>query len=149
MLKIPPPVIGLLIAIAMWLLSKYLPIYPVVFPYQTAVAAVVLVIGLVIDFSALWSFRKAKTTINPLKPENSSSVVTTGIYRYSRNPMYLGMLLILVAIAIYLCSVSPFLLLPVFVWIITVNQIIPEEKILTGLFGHPYIEYLTAVRRWI
>ncbi len=149
MLKIPPPVIGLLVAVAMWLVSKYLPVYRFGFTYQTAAAVLVLFMGFTIDVSALWSFRKAKTTINPLKPENTSNVVTTGIYRYSRNPMYLGMLLILLAVALYLGSVLAFLLLPLFVWIININQIIPEEEVLTEKFGQPYLDYLSKVRRWL
>ncbi len=149
MIKIPPPVIGLLVAVAMWLLTKDMPLYRFSFPLQSLLALLVLLAGLTIDFSALWSFRKAETTINPLKPENTSNVVTTGIYRYSRNPMYLGMLFILLAVAIYLGGVTSFILLPVFVWIINVNQIIPEERILQDKFGQPYNDYLASVRRWL
>jgi len=148
-IKIPPPVIGLLVAVAMWLLTKYLPLYRFSLPLQSLIALLVLLAGLTIDCSALWSFRKAKTTINPLKPENTSNVVTTGIYRYSRNPMYLGMLFILLAVAIYLGGVTSFFLLPVFVWIININQIIPEERILQDKFGQPYKDYLASVRRWL
>lgn len=149
MLKIPPPVIGLLVALAMWLLSSTLPVYRFALPWQHIFAALILLVGLSIDFSALWSFRKAKTTINPLKPETTSNVVTTGIYRYSRNPMYLGMLFILTAFAVYLGALTPFLLLPVFVLIISINQIIPEERILRNKFGQPYDDYLASVRRWL
>ena len=149
MLKIPPPVIGLLLAATMWLLSSYLPVYRFEFPWQNLVATLVLIGGLSIDFSALWCFIKAKTTINPLQPQQTSKVVTTGIYRYSRNPMYLGMLIILTATALYLGALTAFLLLPVFVWIITLNQIIPEERILQKKFGQPYVNYLVSVRRWL
>jgi protein-S-isoprenylcysteine O-methyltransferase Ste14 len=148
-LKIPPPVIGLLVALAMWLLSSHLPMYRFAIPGQNLIAVLILLGGLSIEFSALWSFKKAKTTINPLKPENTSNVVTTGIYRYSRNPMYLGMLFILTAFAVYLGALTPFLLLPVFVLIISTNQIIPEERILRNKFGQPYENYLASVRRWL
>ncbi len=149
MLKVPPPVIGIIAAVSMWLLSKYFPVLRLQFPLQTSIAALILITGLLIDLSALWSFRKARTTINPLKPENTSSVVTTGIYQYSRNPMYLGMLLILIAVATYLGSLSSLVILPLFVMVLNVSQIVPEEKILTNLFGSAYVDYTKRVRRWI
>lgn len=112
-------------------------------------ALLIAAIALSIDISALWSFRKAKTTINPLTPDKSSAVVSTGVYRYSRNPMYAGMLLLLIAWGIYLGTLSVWILPPLFVWIITVNQIIPEEHALQKLFGQNYLDYKNSVRRWL
>ncbi|MEM7256457.1 MAG: isoprenylcysteine carboxylmethyltransferase family protein [Pseudomonadota bacterium] len=148
-LKIPPPVIGLSCALVMWLLAKALPITVIELPARTLLAILLAVIAIVIDVSALWAFRKAKTTINPLSPQNSSSVVTTGIYRYSRNPMYLGMLLLLIALGIYLGKLSPWVMPPLFIWLINQWQIKPEEKILTGMFGESYQDYMNNVRRWL
>lgn len=94
-------------------------------------------------------FRRANTTVNPLKPQAASSLVTAGIYRYTRNPMYLGLLFLLVAWAVLLSS--PFALLgPVaFVTYISRFQIVPEERVLAALFGAEYAAYQAGVRRWL
>ena len=85
-----------------------------------------------------------------IKPFKRSSVlVTTGPYRYSRNPMYLGLVLILIGIAILQGSISPVLVIPVFIWLITNNIIKKEEKMLEETFGDAYLEYKKQVRRWI
>ncbi len=133
----------------MWLLSRHLPLFS--FPYQwfNYPGYLLIVAGLSLDLIAAIQFHRAKTTINPLRPENSSSVVTTGLYRFTRNPMYLGMLTALFGFAFLLKSLSGFLALPVFVLLINQLQIIPEEKTLTQLFGDSYQEYLNKVRRWL
>jgi protein-S-isoprenylcysteine O-methyltransferase Ste14 len=94
-------------------------------------------------------FRRANTTVNPLKPQAASSLVTIGIYRYTRNPMYLGLLFLIVAWAVLLSS--PFALLgPVtFVAFIGRFQIVPEERVLSALFGEEYAAYKSHVRRWL
>lgn len=147
--KIPPPIIGLCSAACMWLLSTYAPIHHIEIPLNHILAATLAVMGLTIDLAALWSFKKAKTTVNPINPEKTSKVVTTGIYRYTRNPMYLGMLLLLFAFAIYLNTASPWLIPVLFVWVITVSQIKREEQTLEKLFGQDYVMYKQAVRRWL
>ena len=149
LIKIPPPVIGLLCAGTMWLLASHLPLYSFNLSWLVPLAVLVAVIAVAVDLSALWSFRKAKTTINPLTPGKTSTVVTHGIYRYSRNPMYVGMLGLLIAFALYLGKVSPWLIPPLFIWMITINQIVPEEKALEQLFGEHYRQYKNTVRRWL
>ena len=99
--------------------------------------------------SGLIAFRKSKTTVNPLTPENASSLVIVGIYRVTRNPMYLGMLLILSAWGLFLGKAITFLVLPVFVTFINKFKIIPKEGALGRLFGQVFLDYLSAVRRWI
>lgn len=84
-----------------------------------------------------------------MKPDESSDLVVSGIYKYTRNPMYLGLLIILCSWAVYLADFVSLLLLPVFVWYITTYQIIPEEQILENKFGMKYIQYKHNVRRWI
>lgn len=84
-----------------------------------------------------------------MKPQNTSDLVKTGLYHYSRNPMYVGLLVILTGYAIYLGSITPFLLLPLFYWVITTQQIIPEEKILEEKFGQEYLDYKKSVKRWL
>jgi protein-S-isoprenylcysteine O-methyltransferase Ste14 len=99
--------------------------------------------------SGFVAFRHAKTTVNPLSPANSSSLVTSGIYRFTRNPMYVGLALVLLAWALFLSS--PWSLLGPLVFVLYINrfQIVPEERILSGIFGEAYSAYRTKVRRWL
>ncbi|MGB5599733.1 MAG: isoprenylcysteine carboxylmethyltransferase family protein, partial [Thiothrix litoralis] len=101
------------------------------------------------DFWSLGLFFRAHTTFNPIHPERTQALVTQGPYRYTRNPMYVGMLIILLGWSIWLGSISPFLLLPLFVWVLTKQQIIPEEKILEQTFGDAYLAYKRRVSRWL
>jgi protein-S-isoprenylcysteine O-methyltransferase Ste14 len=94
-------------------------------------------------------FRRAKTTVNPLTPEASSMVVRSGIYRYSRNPMYLGMLLGLGGLATLLANPFNLMLLPLFVLFLNQFQIIPEENALIDKFGQDFRDYQAQVRRWL
>jgi protein-S-isoprenylcysteine O-methyltransferase Ste14 len=147
-LKIPPPIYMLIFAGLMWLLDEFFPIYH--WPVNTEIFGICLIItGAAIDFSSLIGFLKSKTTINPMHPENAHSLVTSGMYHFSRNPMYLGLFFLLLGWSIYLGTLSPLLLLPVFIWVLTKMQIQPEEKILEGLFGESYVKYKQRVRRWI
>lgn len=84
-----------------------------------------------------------------MKPQNSSQLVTEGLYRYTRNPMYVGMLVMLLGWALYLGSLSPLFILPLFIWVINTQQIFPEEAFLTKKFGESYRIYLQAVPRWL
>ncbi|MEW6982627.1 isoprenylcysteine carboxylmethyltransferase family protein [Colwelliaceae bacterium 6471] len=144
------PVFQVIIAIAiMWLLTAIFPHVSYNIVGARTGAILVFTIALFIGLSAIISFRRHQTTVNPIKPETASKVVNTGIYAYSRNPMYLGMLLLLVALSLYLGNFIAFLVLPVFVWYITKYQIKPEEKALQRLFGSEYQTYMDNVRRWI
>lgn len=95
------------------------------------------------------SFRYAGTTVNPLRPQDASSLVTSGVYRMTRNPMYTGLLLMLLAWAVFLSALWSFLVLPVFVLYVTRFQIQPEERMLAVIFGETYREYTNRVRRWL
>lgn len=149
-LRIPPPLVGLIIAAAMWVIASWLPpllSLPVSIRLPTAVFLVLA--GVAVALSGVISFRRAQTTVNPLKPETSTSLVSTGIYRITRNPMYLGMLAVLLAWAAYLPSVWALLGPVAFALYITRFQIIPEERALHSLFGAAFLEYTTRVRRWL
>jgi protein-S-isoprenylcysteine O-methyltransferase Ste14 len=100
------------------------------------------------DLTSLWAFLKVHTTINPLRPTQTQHLVTSGLYRYTRNPMYLGLGLMLFGWALYLGALSPFLLLPAFIWVITQMQILSEEAILQAKFGQVYKDYQQHVPRW-
>jgi protein-S-isoprenylcysteine O-methyltransferase Ste14 len=95
------------------------------------------------------SFKRAKTTINPMKPESSSSLVISGIYKLSRNPMYLGFLLVLVGWAVLLSNALAFVFVPAFIFYMNRFQIDPEEKALAGKFGQEFLDYKSRVRRWL
>jgi len=147
--KIPPPVVGVLVAAGMWsiaALGPQLPISPG--PKYSAVAILVLA-GLAFDLLGLWAFRASRTTVNPLKPERASALVTGGVYRVSRNPMYVGMTFMLLAWAVNLSAVLPFVGIVVFILYITHFQIRPEERVLKGIFGEEYSTYAARVRRWL
>ena len=143
----------LLFALAMWLLA------PLTAPlstqlgrtalYSTVLALCLAVTGIAVALAGVLAFRRAKTTVDPRVPQQSSSLVIRGIYRYSRNPMYLGFLLLLIAWGCYLQSGVALLLLPLFVLYMNWFQITPEERHLLHKFGADYQAYLTQVRRWL
>lgn len=148
-LKIPPPVYGVSIGVLMWLLNQYLPIAHWISSPWNQVGLALIAMALSFDLWSLFLFFRSKTTPNPMKPENSKHIVTTGLYKISRNPMYVGLLFVLLGYAIWLGSVTPFLLLPLFVLLITTQQIIPEEEMLEEKFGQEYLDYKMRVRRWL
>jgi len=146
--KIPPPVWGLFFAGLMYLVAQWLPLiaWQTQFRYVTLIVLAGLGVGL--DLYAVIGFFKAKTTINPLTP-SASTLITYGLYKYTRNPMYLGMLLILAGWSSYLGALSAVLMLPLFVFVINQLQIKPEELKLQQLFGQQYDDYCYNVRRWL
>ncbi len=150
-LKIPPPVLAGLLIFAMWGLTKVSGFSSAaVLTYIPSLISWLLIgLALSIDIWALSSFRHAKTTINPMKPQNASQLVIAGIYKYTRNPMYLGLFIILTAFILWFGTLVNFLFLFVFVFYMNRFQIIPEESALLELFGEDYAQYKTNVRRWI
>ena len=148
-LKIPPPLQALIIATLMWGLDQLIPAAHIAIPGKMALIILLVVTGSLIDLSAIFVFVKAKTTVNPLKPDTASALVNTGIFKISRNPMYLGLLLLLTAWAIWLgniCNIGLLILFPLY---ITYFQIKPEEEALTELFGDDFKNYCLTTRRWI
>lgn len=147
--KIPPPLIGALVAVAMWGLGSLGP--QLSMPSALKFAAVTLLgaAGATFDLLGLLAFRSSRTTVSPLKPERASALVTGGVYRVTRNPMYVGMALFLLAWAVYLSAVLPFAGPLAFVLYITRFQIQPEERVLKGIFGEAYSAYAARVRRWL
>jgi protein-S-isoprenylcysteine O-methyltransferase Ste14 len=148
-LKIPPLVLVLVLAGAMWFSAMQLPSLAITLPWHHGLAVTISGVGILFLLAGLYEFQKAKTSFNPMKPDAASSVVTTGIYRVSRNPMYVGFLLVLTAWAIFLAHVLPFLFLPVFVAYMNRFQISPEERALSAKFGDEYEAYKQSTRRWL
>ena len=148
-LKIPPPVVALLIAAAMWGISLATPLLDLPAHVRLVAGIAIALAGVVMAISGVAAFRRAKTTVNPLRPETSSFLVTSGVYRLTRNPMYVGLALALLAWAVFLSS--PWGLLGPLAFALYMNrfQIMPEEKILLGIFGSAYSAYHSKVRRWL
>lgn len=148
-LKIPPPIVTLALALLMWMTTAVLG--PVQSPYPARVlGAVVLVcVGQGIAVAGLLAFRHAKTTVNPVKASLASSLVIRGVYRYTRNPMYVGLLLTLLAWAVFLANPLAVVWAVVYVLYITKFQILPEERVLGSLFGAEYEAYKGRVCRWL
>lgn len=148
-LKIPPPVLGLGLALLMWLTSLFFAPLPMPFGFRLGAALALVAVGQGISISGILLFRRAGTTVNPLKPDATSSLVTNGVYRFTRNPMYIGLLLTLSGWAAFLSSPLALLYLAAFVLYMNRFQIKPEERVLLSLFGADYATYQTRVRRWI
>jgi protein-S-isoprenylcysteine O-methyltransferase Ste14 len=148
-LKIPPLLLVVIVGSAMWLAARVFPHLSFEFPLRLFSAALTLVSGLLIALAGVFEFRAAKTTVDPTKPEASSTVVQRGVYRHSRNPMYLGFLLVLVAWSIYLANIAAPFFIVAFVLYMNKYQIAPEERWLREKFGADYSSYTRRVRRWL
>ena len=145
--KIPPPIIALLCIVINYL-STYL-INPIKFPNIEIIGGLILFLGVATAVLAIILFKKEKTTLNPMKPEETTTLITTGIFSITRNPMYLGLFFVTFSTVLFFGSWFGIIILMFFVWYITKFQIIPEEEAMEKLFGVKYDEYRQKVRRWI
>ncbi len=148
-LKIPPPAVTVLIAAMMWGVARITPSLELPYLVRMVAAAAGALMAFGIDIAGLISFRRARTTVNPMKPQASSTLVTTGIYGISRNPMYVGIVCALVGWGIYLSNAWTLIGPVAFVFYINRFQIGPEERALAAKFGAVYANYQSAVRRWL
>ncbi len=148
-LRVPPLLLSLLFAALMWVAALMSP--AVALPEFLGQILIIdfIIAGLAVIGAGVAAFFAAKTTVDPTRPDRSSSLVTTGIYKYTRNPMYLGLLCLLVAWAIYLSSPLSLLIAMAFVPYMNRFQIRPEERSLEKLFGEHYVEYKNQVHRWL
>lgn len=146
-LKVPPLLVWFVFAGAMFGVAYLAPGLSFTLPARFALALVVL--GAAIALAGVVAFRRKRTTVNPLTPSASSSVVSSGVYRVSRNPMYLGFFLALAGWALYLSNAGAVLLLPAFLAYMTQYQIKPEERALLAKFGPEFAQYMARVRRWV
>jgi protein-S-isoprenylcysteine O-methyltransferase Ste14 len=148
-LKIPPPLVALVVGAVMWGLALHTPAVLLPTIARVLLAAGVALVGGAFSLAGVLAFRRAKTTVNPMKPDSASSLVSTGVYRYTRNPMYVGLLFVLIGWAIFL-SAPLSLLGPVF-FVVYIGrfQIKPEERVLAGIFGNEFAAYQARVRRWL
>lgn len=148
-LKIPPVAVFLISAAIMWSLSRATPALDFMLPYAAVIAILIAVPGLVVAVEGVRIFRRHATTVNPTRPAEASSMVTEGVYRYTRNPMYLGLACCTFGWGLYLQNITALLFVIVFVAYMTHFQIKPEERALQKLFGTEYTEFSSRVRRWI
>lgn len=148
-LKIPPPVLALATAAGMWFVARTWPAFGFAFPGQDILAVALAVAGVAFALWGVITFHHADTTHNPMRPDKTSVLVTRGPYRFSRNPMYVGVLTVLAAWGLYLGNLLGFLLLPLLVAYLSRFQIGPEERVLEGKFGAGFDAYRQSVRRWL
>ena len=145
--KIPPPIVTFICGIVIYFSKTF---FNQFFSYSNnTISLFLLILGLLVFISAVKSFRTYKTTVNPLEPRKASSLVTTGIFKFSRNPMYLGMLIILLSISFKFNLIGGIITSLFFYIFITKFQIIPEEVAMNELFGNEFIDYAKKTRRWI
>ena len=145
--KIPPPIVAILFAVLIFYFSDSFAYVDL--PFKIYISLFFVLLGFFITFSSARNFKKKETTVNPIKPEEASQLVTDGFFKITRNPMYLGMLLFLLGLSIYNGLIVGLVFLPLFVGYITFFQIIPEERAMIKIFGEDYKAYMKKVRRWI
>jgi len=145
--RIPPPIVTFICGISIYFSKSFFNQF--LNFSNNAISLFLLICGLIVFISAVRSFKKQKTTVNPLKPKQASSLVTSGIFRFSRNPMYLGMLIILLSISFKFNLLGGIIISLSFFIFITKFQILPEEEAMYELFGDKFIQYSNTTRRWI
>lgn len=148
-LKVVPPVQFVICACLMFGLSYFTPQHHFHLPLSFPIILFLIALASIFGSLALYDFHKHQTTYHPHTPEKTRTIVDSGIYAYSRNPMYLALVLILLALAFYFTNVICFAIIPLFIWYITLFQIKPEEDILNQLFPIDYQAYSQKVRRWL
>lgn len=148
-LAVPPPVVMLITAGFMWIVAVAFPILTFAWLHSTGGAILFATMGLLIGSSAVLKFQQAHTTVHPRQLQRTRVFVRSGPYRYSRNPMYLGIVLLLLGWAILLGNAFAFLCVGGFIMYMTRYQILPEERALRHQFGEAYECYIQSVRRWI
>ena len=147
MIKIPPPLIVLTLIISIYFSSKKIDLINI--PFQLEISFFILSLGILVFINPVLKFIKLKTTINPIQFEETNRLVTSGIFKYSRNPMYLGMLMIIISTSIFYLNIYSILTPFLFVFWINKFQIKREEIFLTEKFGKEYLSYKNKTRRWL
>ena len=145
--KIPPPIVTLFFGLCIFFSKSYFPD----FNYQilNVLSLISILFGITILFLAVRLFNKQNTTVNPIKIEKASSLVVAGIFQYSRNPMYLGMLFVLIGLSFKFNLIGGIIFTLLFMLFITAFQIKPEEQTMDKLFGDEFKEYKKKVRMWL
>ena len=145
--KIPPPLVTLIFGLSIYFSRELFPIIEI--KYSFYVGIVLLLLGFLILISAVRLFRIDQTTVNPLSPKQATKLVTEGIFKFSRNPMYLGMACVLASLAMFFNIIGGIVFIALFCAYITKFQIVPEEKAMLDLFSEDFTQYKQTTRRWI
>lgn len=148
-LKLPPPLVAIAVAALMATIAFLLPAAGLPLPKRSLLAGLLVASGVLVALAGIVGFHRHRTTVNPHTPERTTTLVTSGIYRHTRNPMYLGLLLVLAGWAAWLANAASLPLLAVFVLYLNRYQIGPEERTLALRFGEAFNDYRAAVRRWL
>ena len=145
--KIPPPIVTLFFGLCIYLSRPYFPEFNN--SVLNSLSIISFAVGIFVFAAAVSSFKKQKTTVNPISIENASSLVVSGIFKYSRNPMYLGMSFVLLGLAFKFNVIGGLLFTGIFMSFITIFQIKPEEVAMEKLFDQEWKDYTKNVRRWL
>ncbi len=148
-LRVPPVAVFLLVVLLMYCLKGVTPNFMITVPFVEFVVLGLILVSGYVGIAGVYEFRKVKTTVNPVKPENASSVVNTGVFAYTRNPMYFALLLLIIALGLWWQHLSVIPCAGLFVSYMNRYQIKPEEHVLERLFGDEYLKYKNRVRRWL
>ncbi len=147
-LNVPPVVVMFFVSLIMWLISVIVPEVSFATKYSYIAQILFVLTGMFFIIAGIVSFRKAGTTVNPMKPETVSLLITSSVYKFTRNPMYLGALFLLIGWGLFLSNILSCLASILFVLYMNHYQIKPEEKALMSKFGEEYSCYINQVRRW-
>jgi protein-S-isoprenylcysteine O-methyltransferase Ste14 len=147
--RIPPPLVTLIVGFAMWGASRLSSPLSIAPELRYAIVVLFFAAGALLGAPAVSAFVRARTTIDPVRIDTASTLVTSGIYRMTRNPMYLAMTSLLLSFAAYLAAPWSLLGPLFFVLFITRFQIVPEERAMSAKFGAHYADYIGRVRRWL
>tara|TARA_Y100000768_G_scaffold69620_1_gene48961 strand:+ start:1041 stop:1484 length:444 start_codon:yes stop_codon:yes gene_type:complete len=147
MIKIPPPLIVLVLVISIYFSSKKIDLINI--PFKLQISFFILSIGILIFLYPVLQFIKSKTTVDPIKFKKVNKLVTSGIFKYSRNPMYLGMLMVVLSTSIFYLNIYSILTPFLFIFWINKFQIKREEAFLTEKFGKEYLSYKNKTRKWL
>ena len=145
--KIPPPLVTLIFGLSIYFSRELFPTIDIKYPFYVGIF--LLLLGFLILISAVRLFRIDQTTVNPLSPKQATKLVTEGIFKFSRNPMYLGMACVLASLAMFFNIIGGIVFIALFCAYITKFQIVPEEKAMLDLFSEDFDQYKQTTRRWI
>ncbi len=148
-LKVPPVVVFILFALVFWAIHTWFPVFDVEIPFRRALVVFLTGTALVLGSWSIWLFYRNDTTAHAHKPHETERMVTSGPYKHTRNPMYLALSMVLIALAIYLTDLLCLMLMPGFFIYMTRFQIIPEERHMAEKFGEEYEEYAENTPRWL
>ncbi len=148
-LKIPPAAVFLICVGLMWVIHEFIPNQILLFEMRSYIVRGLLILGVLIGILGVIEFSRKSTTVNPHKPEKTTTLVKTGIYRFTRNPMYLGMAIILLAGMVKFGNGINILVILLYIWYMNTFQIQPEEEMMEQKFGKEFIKYASKTGRWL